>query len=191
MDIIMATDHVWISVIPLVILQHHRSVHPGITGHQTTPHTLKILEPEVTISPLGGLRATYYTLRWRQGRGNTFPGSKCVGLSDSTHKDHWIISKEVTPRANPMLSKENVESSICEWEHSRKQAMEHYNSICHTGWSTPLLSSTLVHTRLTADRQKTSAEAPSTIEGTEVPLQRNPQMSHQFSWKIEAGPPPG
>jgi hypothetical protein len=69
---------------------------------------------EVNISPLGGLHATYHTLMWRQGRGNTLPGSKCVGLSDSTHKDHWIISKEVTPRANPMLSKENVESSIRE-----------------------------------------------------------------------------
>jgi hypothetical protein len=129
---------------------------------------------EVTISPLGGLRATYHTLMWRQGRSNTFPGSKCVGLSDSTHKDHWIISKEVTPRANPMLSKENVESSIREWEHSWKQAMERYNSICHTGWSTPLLSSTLVHTRLTADRQKTSTEAPSTIEGTEGPPTEEP-----------------
>jgi hypothetical protein len=81
---------------------------------------------EVTISPLGGLRATYHTLTWRQERGNTLPGSKCVGLSDSTHKDHWIISKEVTPRANPMLSKENLESSIREWEHSRKQAMALY-----------------------------------------------------------------
>jgi hypothetical protein len=73
-----------------------------------------------------------------------------------------------------MLSKENLESSIREWEHSWKQAMERYNSICHTGWSTPLLSSTLVHIRLTADRQKTLAEAPSTIEGTEGPPTEEP-----------------
>jgi hypothetical protein len=124
---------------------------------------------------------------WRQRRGNTLPGSKCTGSSDLIHKDYWIISKEVTPRANPMLSKENIEPSICEWEYSWKQAMEHYNSTCYTGWSTPLLSSTSVYTKLTADRQKTLAEAPSTKKGTEGPPTGNPQTSQ----KIKAEPPPG
>jgi hypothetical protein len=106
---------------------------------------------EVTISPLGGLRATNHVLRWRQRRGDTLLWPLCTVSIDTVHKGFWAVSSETPPSANPVPSREGTEFSTHEWEHSQKLAVKRYNFTC-------------------MPRGNTAVNWYSNTRGTEVPL---------------------
>jgi hypothetical protein len=93
--------------------------------------------------------------------------------NNTVHKGFWAVSSKTPPSANPVPSRElslafmsgNTHKSHC------------YNFTCTPRENTPLTLLTTVYTRLTAARQKTLTEAPSTNEETEDPITEEPPIT--------------